>query len=102
MKRSVSQLARSPIKRKGKKGKAYDNDFTDEVKSQVRHRASGYCEIPGCMSTIVVFHHIRRRTQGGDGSVGNCLGLCPAHHDYIHANPAESYDRGWLRHGWGV
>ncbi len=44
------------------------------------------------------FHHRLRRSQGGPDTYVNLLHLCDIGgcHAYVHANPAESYLRGWL------
>jgi hypothetical protein len=42
-------------------------------------------------------HHRRLRSQGGTNDPLNLVLLCDIHHGHIHANPAWSYDNGWLR-----
>lgn len=101
MKRSAKQLARKPIKRKP--WKPDENDFSDEVKAEVRRRSGDRCEMPGCkVSPIQHFHHRKLKKQGGPGTVHNCMGLCAAHHQWVHANPKVSYEHGWLLHSWGA
>jgi hypothetical protein len=36
------------------------------------------------------------------GTLDNCAGLCWPCHGHVHANPTESYEHGWLLHGWDV
>ena len=43
-------------------------------------------------------HHVILRSQGGHD--GPTLDVCAPCHLHIHANPAEAYERGWLRHRW--
>lgn len=99
MKRTTKQLARKPIKKAWKKSEL---DFPDDVKAEVRRRSGGHCEFPGCPSPIQHFHHRKLKKHGGPGTLHNCLGLCVVHHQYIHANPKESYENGWLLHSWGA
>lgn len=68
-------------------------------------RDAGYpaCEImqPGvCQGQVQHWHHRRLRSQGGEHSVENGLGVCHACHDYLHKHTGEAYARGWLVHGW--
>ena len=73
-----------------------------EVWQYVHERADGACEamIPGvCVGAMQHFHHRKMRSQGGEHTVHNGLGVCHACHAYIHANPAWSYERGLLIRG---
>ena len=41
------------------------------------------------------------RSQGGDiYDPDQCVTVCRAHHDFIHAHPAWSYEAGWLVRSW--
>lgn len=42
-------------------------------------------------------HHVLMRSQGGPDTVDNLKTLCRAHHDWVHANPARSYELDLLR-----
>jgi hypothetical protein len=64
-------------------------------------RSGGFCEArtPACPEGRhegVHAHHVRLRSQGGGHDPSNGLLLCAAAHNYVHANPAESYAAGWL------
>lgn len=83
---------------KQKRRAPLSNEFSAEVKREASWRAGFTCEFPDCQRVITRHHHIWRRGQGGPGTLENCMCLCTAHHDYIHANPAESFEHGWLRH----
>lgn len=68
-----------------------------------------WCElaIPGvCQGRATNRHHKLLRKHGGGDERSNCLDLCGTGttgcHGYAHANPAESYRRGWLIHGWAA
>lgn len=45
-------------------------------------------------------HHRKRRSQGGTDDPSNILKVTPEIHDWIHANPQEAYDLGWLVHSY--
>jgi hypothetical protein len=70
-----------------------------KVRSEVAGRSGGWCEIdhPNCLMRATQMHHVLRRSQGGKDDADNLLHLCLMGHDYIHANPALSYESGWLK-----
>ncbi len=45
-------------------------------------------------------HHRKLRSQGGGDEPVNIMHVTPEFHDYIHANPNESYANGWLVKSW--
>ena len=53
-----------------------------------------------CKGSMAHWHHRKLRSQGGEHTVTNGLGVCDACHNKIHADPATSYEKGWLVHGW--
>jgi hypothetical protein len=62
-----------------------------------------WCEaaIPGvCQRRAMNRHHRLRRSQGGGDEKANTMDVCGSGttgcHGAIHANPAESYAKGWL------
>lgn len=65
------------------------------VKMLVRARSGGWCEAQ-CGRRSEHIHHRRRRSQGGDDNLVNLLDLCLQCHGWIHANPAKSYELGYL------
>lgn len=70
------------------------------VRAEVASRSGGLCEIglEGiCRVKADCFHHRLMRSQGGADTAENLLHLCnPGCHAYVHVNPEESYERGWL------
>ena len=56
---------------------------------------------PDCTGRSTHAHHILPRSQGGDNMPDNGLGTCSRCHGWVHANPALSYARGWLRRRGG-
>ncbi len=75
------------------------------AKAQVRKRSGGMCEAstPACPvwphEAVHVHHVVRRPHTGGVHDPAVMLDCCRPAHDHIHANPAESYERGWLIRG---
>lgn len=78
-----------------------DRSFPPAVRAEVEHRAGGRCERCG-RNPIQEYHHKLMRSAGGMGTLDNCAGLCWPCHGHVHANPTESYEHGWLLHGWDV
>lgn len=70
------------------------------TRRQLRARARGQCEAavsPDCTGRGVHAHHkAAKGAHGRDDSLSNLLYVCHRCHDHIHANPAESYERGFL------
>ena len=75
-------------------------DYTDELaeaRQTVLSRCHGVCE--RCNEDWATeVHHRRRRSQGGDNSLGNLAALCQGCHDYVHGNPKYGFEAGWLLH----
>jgi hypothetical protein len=70
---------------------------------ELKVRSQGICEFstffePRCVKRATVRHHVVMRSQGGGNDASNLLHLCSAHHEYVHAHPAESLERGHLKH----
>lgn len=53
-----------------------------------------------CGGQGVHVHHRKLRSQGGDDSEANLVRLCLECHVWVHANPAEAYESGFLVHSW--
>ena len=61
------------------------------------------CEfmIPGvCNYMGEQLHHRQLRSQGGQHTVTCLVYICSDCHDAAHGRGAESYENGWLVHGW--
>lgn len=71
-----------------------ENDWSPETRRIVRLRSGGMCELK-CNRLAAEMHH-RKLRKYGDHSPDNCLHVCDPHHDWIHANPMDAYERGWL------
>jgi hypothetical protein len=52
------------------------------------------CELK-CNKIATSMHH-RKLRRFGDHRAENCIHLDRGCHDWIHAHPFESYERGWL------
>lgn len=75
--------AKKPMPKKRSK-RAREKDFSAAVKKIVLNRSDGMCEI--CrVKRIEEFHHAIYRSQGGMGTLDNCLGLCRTCHEGGHA-----------------
>ena len=77
------------------------NGIPTDVSDAVRARSGGICEWPSCPDWATEMHHLLMRSQGGPHTEENLRDLCGAHHGMIHANPADSYESGWLIRGVG-
>lgn len=65
----------------------------------VMQRAGWRCEIGSavCIRVAAHAHHVLPRSAGGGHEAENGLAACAPCHSYLHANPAEAYERNWLR-----
>lgn len=90
-------MKRSPIRSRSKKETARVRRY-EQARGIVFERANGYCEAntPDCRGPMDQVHH----RQGRDGDLiddeSRLLGVCWSCHNYIHSNPAISYERGWM------
>jgi 5-methylcytosine-specific restriction endonuclease McrA len=88
---------RKPIRSRSERRDRFDAEL-DAITPALTARSRGRCEI--CrVSDAVVRHHRLRRSQGGVNELWCLLHLCNACHLMVHAQPALSYDRGWLIRG---
>lgn len=104
LRRGTSQLKRSRLNPVGKKAKREASDLA-RFRLAVAMRSGGWCEVntPSCAPGRhegTQAHHRLMRSQGGTHDVENGLWVCSPGHLYVHANPAESYERGWLVKSW--
>lgn len=59
-----------------------------------------------CSRPATDVHHRKVKGMGGTGDeevafgLANLVSLCRECHSHVHANPAESYELGWLVHSW--
>ena len=90
-----SPLRRTPFFRKPAK----KSQVPPEIRDAVTARSGGLCEWPSCPNPATDLHHKQMRSQGGKHTVDNLAHLCRGCHDRIHANPAQSYEAGWLIRG---
>lgn len=104
--RGNSQMKRTAMKRTQAKRNPPTgrNEFSDEVKREVRLRAGGFgherCEMAkSCTNKPTVFHH-RKLRRAGDNRAVNCLLGCGWHHQQIHLEPAVAYALGLLVQQW--
>jgi hypothetical protein len=60
-----------------------------------------WCEaaLQGCTGRASQRHHVLRRSRGGTDEAANTRDLCWHCHQWVHANPASSYELGLLQRG---
>ena len=70
----------------------------EEACFAVRIRSGGRCEAntPVCDGRYEHTHHKAGRRGPHPHRLDNLLAVCLMCHGYIHANPGESYRRGWM------
>ena len=75
------------------------------ARTEVFLRADGMCEMftPACSRVGVEAHHVRGRVGRLLTDTEWLMWVCRECHDYAHAHPAVSYEKGWLvrRNGGG-
>ena len=75
----------------------------DQVRKVVAAR-DVYCV--RCLREATDVHHRKVKGIGGTSNdevaygLANLILLCRACHSYVHANPREAYDTGYLVHSW--
>lgn len=78
-------------------------DWTS-VRKSILLRDEGKCR--KCSRPAHHVHHRRVKGIGGtsDATIkygqANLVSLCAECHAFIHAHPAQSYEKGWLVHSW--
>lgn len=70
-----------------------------EVAEAVLERAAGHCEACGWPGSELILHHRKLRSQGGEDTVDNLLGVHPSCHGQIHLHPEHAEFRGWIVKG---
>lgn len=83
------------------RGKRQTNPAWRRSRAWTFERSGGRCEARqhGCTGRAEQAHHIRRRSQGGSDDPSNLLAVCGRCHTWIHSNPAEARELGFLRFG---
>lgn len=109
LKRGISQLKRTPMKRAAMTHRSPSSKslIPYRVRWAVRLRSQGWCEAatPGCPNgwhRADHLHHVLTRSLGGEHTEANLLHVCGDGHLWIHQHPATSYESGWLVHSWEV
>lgn len=106
-------MKRTPLKRKTELKRGEPIRRGQPIKKRVKVVPKGiYAQVlardGGCVARALVPdirchgridpHHALMRSQGGQDTLEDMIAVCRAHHDWIHANPARSYELGLLRH----
>lgn len=90
-------MKRKPMRRVAPRSVSYRAEL-ESLRPLIEARSHAMCEakFDGCRIRPVTLHHRLRRSQGGKNTLTNVVGVCPPCHERIHANPAQSYEDGWL------
>jgi hypothetical protein len=77
-------------------------EFDDDTRRLAERRAGHRCEVGlfGCGHNVGQYHHRRMKSQGGTGTLANCVACCLRCHAAIHANPDWAYRHGLLVRSW--
>lgn len=77
-------------------------DFPADVREQTLARDLGRCVRCGRFLPpgVAHLHHRKLRSQGGPGTIENAVTLCPQHHGWVHAHPAEARHLGLIVPSW--
>lgn len=86
-------MKRSPIKKVSNK-RAKQNAEYSKIRLQFLDE-NLYCEI--CRKPADEIHHKAGRNGDRLNNVQDFMSVCRPCHQYIHANPAESRNKGWLK-----
>ena len=91
-------MKRTPIRRRSAKKARTDAQLV-QARRLVEARANGVCELntPVCAGAAVHVHHLLLRSQGGNTHDPALMAAtCVPCHEFLHAHPKLSYERGWL------
>lgn len=78
---------RNPLKKRVSKRAEPDRPMADWCEARIQ---------VSCTGRAGHRHHKLRRSQGGTDDSTNTVDLCWSCHEFIHANPAWSYEQGYL------
>lgn len=97
MNRSSSLRRSARLKPRSRKSRAQDREYA-EVRDRVRRAAFGLCQLVTdvCAGIGEEPHHLKGRDGGRLTDERWLRWTCRPCHDYAHAHPTESYERGWL------
>ena len=74
-----------------------------KIMSLVYQRSGGLCEAlitSRCTGRGEHKHHRKLRSRGGVDSTSCLVDVCHHCHDWIHAHPKDSTERGWMVPSW--
>lgn len=93
--KKVKQVKRAPLKKISDKRKAQVAVYSLLKKQFLKDNPK--CLVTGKPSTQI--HHINHREGERLNDTRYWMAVSQEGHDYIHANPKESYEKGWLIKG---
>lgn len=83
LKRSRIDGERKPLRKVGARAKREEPQLR-AAKRAVRKRSGGWCEVDGCDRKADDYHHLKRRSRGGEHTAENLVHWCRVHHDREH------------------
>jgi 5-methylcytosine-specific restriction endonuclease McrA len=76
----------------------------EKARKAALERDEGACQ--KCLRPAEHVHHRVLKGMGGTSDpeinfgLSNLVSLCASCHQDVHANPAKSYEEGWIVHSW--
>ena len=94
---TVGSMRRTPVRQVSARRRRRDAGYPSS-RRQVYERADGMCEArtPVCVGGGHQVHHIAGRGGPEPHRPDNLKLCCAPCHEWIHANPEESYERGLM------
>ena len=93
LKRGGELDRRGRINPVSKRRRKRDKDY-QKMRAEVWAQQGGICAAPGCQAAMVDAHHRAGRRGKDPHRRSNLVGLCRAHHDWVHANKEWAVERG--------
>lgn len=93
LKRSKSQLKRSPLKKVSRHRESQNREYSKLRK--VFLETCPPCPVTGGVATEI--HHTNHREGKLLNDVSQWLGVSLGGHRYIHSHPKEARENGWLK-----
>lgn len=92
----VEPIPKSGVKStQAQRRRQWQKDY-EAAQETVEARSGGICEYPACVRIASQYHHKAGRKVPGANDPARIMHLCLTHHNAVHANPADSYERGYL------
>jgi 5-methylcytosine-specific restriction endonuclease McrA len=83
-----------------RKRQVRDRDY-QAAREAVYERCEGVCERCN-RAGVTDIHHLAGRTGPNPHRLANLAGFCRPCHNWVHQNPAEAREQGWMRSRLGL